>query len=121
MNRSTLFEILSALVFCVVAVLIINPAHFWMPSMAHTTMLAIAAAAFGAFVVFVLKERAADEREERHRALAGHIAFLCGSAVLLIGIALQSESSTPDPWLLYALIAMVLGKVAARLWSEIYR
>jgi hypothetical protein len=83
-------------------------------------MLAIAAASFGAFIVFVLKERAEDEREDPHRALAGRIAFLSGCAVILVGIALQSEWGTPDPWLLYALIAMVLGKVLARLWSSIY-
>ena len=79
-------EIFSALVFCAIAVLLLNPMDFWMPSMAHMTVLAVGAAAFGAFAIFVLRERAEDERDEVHRALAGRAAFLAGSGVLILGI-----------------------------------
>ena len=120
MTKDTFAEIVCAIIFCGMAVLLINPMHVWMPSMAHVTMLAIGAAAFGAFVLIVLRERGGDERDEAHRAAAGRAAFLLGSAVLLIGIASQS-SGRIDPWLAYALIAMVVGKIGTRLWTARYR
>lgn len=121
MTKATFAEIVIALVFCVVAILLLNPMHFWMPSMAHMTMLGILAVAFAALLVFVLRERGGDEREDAHRALAGRVAFLAGSLVLIVGIALESLRGEPDRYLLLALLAMVIGKVGTRLWSELYQ
>lgn len=121
MTRDTIPEILSALAFCAIAVLLLNPLDFWMPSMAHMTVLAVGAAAFGAFAIFVLRERAGDERDEAHRALAGRAAFLAGSGVLILAIALQSMTYEVDSWLVWALIAMVLAKIGVRIWSTLYR
>ena len=121
MTRETLPELVSAIVFCALAVLLINPTGLWMPSMAHMTMLTLAAVAFGALVLFVLRESAQDERDETHRSIAGRVAFLSGSAVLIIGIAVQNTSHHIDPWLVGALIAMVIGKVGTRIWSTLYR
>ncbi len=121
MTKETMPELISAAVFCVLAVLLLNPTDFWMPSMAHMTMLGLAAVAFGTFVIFVLRERATDEREVEHRSAAGHAAFLTGSVVLLLGIAIQSIADRIDGWLVGALIAMVLAKVIARVWSTLYR
>src|SRR3990167_11474547 len=94
MTKEMMFEVGSAVVFCALAVLLINPTSFWMPTMAHTTVLTLAAVAFGALVIFVLREHARDERDEEHRSAAGHAAFLAGSAVLIIGIAVQDRKST---------------------------
>ena len=120
MTKDILPEIVSAVVFCAIAIAIINPMNLWMPSMAHMTMLALGAVAFGAFAIFAVREVAGDERDDAHRAFSGRMAFLAGSAVLLLGIALQSKGHV-DPWLVYALIAMVVGKTAARMWSRLYR
>src|SRR3989344_3491740 len=111
MTKDMMPEILSALALCAIAVLLLNPMDFWMPSMAHMTVLAAGAAAFGAFAVFVLRERVQDEREEVQRAFAGRVAFLAGSAVLISGIALQSMTYEVDPWLVGALIVMAVAKV----------
>jgi hypothetical protein len=121
MNKDTMPELVSAIVFCVLALFLLNPAGLWMPTMAHMTMLALTAAAFAAFIVFVLRERVTDERDEIHRSAAGRAAFLSGSAVLIIGIAVQSATHQIDSWLVIALIAMVIAKVGARIWSTLYR
>ncbi len=121
MTRDIMPELLSALILCVVAIALLNPLELWMPTMAHMTMLGVALAAFGSFVVFVLREKASDEREDAHRAAAGRAAFLAGSAVLIVGIAIQSVADALDPWLVAALVAMVIAKVAARIWSTNYR
>lgn len=121
MSKNAWFEVTSAIVFCAIAIALFNPMHLWMPSMTVNVMLAVLVAAFGAFVVFVLREQASDEREEAHRSLAGRAAFLAGASVLVLGIALQSLSHVVDPWLVAALLAMVIAKVAAHVWSDRYR
>src|SRR3989338_10042297 len=110
MTKDTIPEILSALIFCAIAVLLLNPMDFWMPTMTHMTILAAGAAAFGAFAIFVLRERAVDERDDAHRSAAGRAAFLTASAVLILGIATQSMEHAVDYWLVWALITMVLAK-----------
>ena len=121
MTRDTLPELISALVFSALAVLLINPLDLWMPSMAHTTLLACAVIAFGIIILFFLRERVQDERDEAHRSVAGRAAFLAGSAVLIVGIIVQNGSHQIDTWLVGALIAMVLAKVTARVWTTWYR
>jgi cell division protein FtsW (lipid II flippase) len=121
MRSNFTLEILGATVLFVAAVLLVNPFHIWMPEMVHMTMLAVLVAAVGALAVFVVRERATDERDDAHRAFAGRAAFLAGSAVLLLGIVMQTFAHTLDPWLVIALLAMVLAKVATRLWSNWYR
>ena len=73
---------------------------------------------FGLFASFVLKERAGDEREGQHRTLAGRNAFLAGSFIILLGIAFQSYIHTVDPWLVGALVVMIVVKIGTRQWSD---
>ncbi|OGG63071.1 hypothetical protein A3C21_01320 [Candidatus Kaiserbacteria bacterium RIFCSPHIGHO2_02_FULL_59_21] len=120
MARGSLPEIISATAFAAVAALLLNPFGFWMPTMAHMAMLAAAVAAFGAFAVFVLRERAVDERDAAHRSAAGRTAFLAGSATLLVGIIAEGLQSAIDPWLVVALLAMIVAKVSARVYGDRY-
>src|SRR3989344_88728 len=113
MKSNSLAEMGSLAAFALIAFFLVNPFHVWMPSEAHMALLAAAVATFGAFAVFVLREHAGDEREDRHRSFAGRVAFLSGSAVLLLGIVLQSIAHTLDPWLVTALLVMLLGKTLA--------
>lgn len=100
------------------AVLLLNPFHFWMPDMMVMGMLAVVLALFGVFASFVLRESVVDERESQHRTLAGRNAFLAGSGVLTLGVVVQGYTHTVDPWLVVALIAMIVVKIATRVWSD---
>jgi len=121
MNTNVLAQLISALLLAVAAFFLANPYGFWMPEMTHMVVLAVAVAIFGAFSVFVLMERAGDERENEHRHSAGRAAFLAGGAVLIIGIIIQTLSHTLDPWLVWALLAMVAAKSIARVYSAYNR
>ncbi|HUO50015.1 MAG TPA: hypothetical protein VMU25_00355 [Candidatus Paceibacterota bacterium] len=121
MIKEMVLQLAAATVFCVIAILLLNPMHFWMPTSAHMTILAIGAVAFGAFATLVVRERALDERDEVHRSRAGRAAFLIGSFLLVVGIAVESISHEVDPWLVIVLLGMVIAKVGARLWSAQYR
>ena len=113
-------EGIASFVLVVFLALIINPFHVWMPMPVHLMVLGAAVAAFGAVAVFILRENASDEREAAHRSLAGRVAFLAGSGALVVGIALQSFQHAVDPWLVGVLIVMIVGKLAARAYSDRY-
>jgi hypothetical protein len=114
-------QFISAILVCVGAFFLINPTDIWMPDMAHMTVLGITVAAFGALSLFVIHESSIDERDDAHRSFSGRVAFLAGSFVLVIAIAAQTLSHSLDGWLVVALVAMVLAKLGARVWSDRYR
>ncbi len=102
----------------IVAILLVNPFHFWMPDMMVMAMLAIILALFGIFASFVLRETGGDERDSAHRSLAGRNAFLAGSAALVLGIIIQGYHHMVDVWLVIALVVMVTAKIVTRWWAD---
>ncbi|HEY6020253.1 MAG TPA: hypothetical protein VIY48_10225 [Candidatus Paceibacterota bacterium] len=116
--KNKYLELVLAVVLVVLAVVLANPFGWWMPSMLVMLLLALAVVVGSVWGVFVMRERAADERDEAHRALAGRVAFLTGGAVLLVGIVIEELAHALDPWLVGALVAMIVAKYAARVWSE---
>jgi hypothetical protein len=100
------------------AILLLNPFHFWMPDMMVVAMLAATLGLFGVFASFILRESMVDERDAQHRTLAGRNAFLAGSGLLTLGIVIQGYTHTVDPWLVITLIVMVVVKIGTRIWSD---
>ena len=107
-----------SLVLVVLTVLLLNPFHFWMPNMIHMVMLALTLVIFALFAIFILREKVQDERDAVHRMLSGRVAFLTGSTVLTVGIVVQSLQDSVDVWLVIVLVAMVLSKLATRMYSD---
>ncbi|MEI8223812.1 MAG: hypothetical protein WCG20_01675 [bacterium] len=101
-----------------IAILLVNPFHFWMPDMMVMAMLAVILALFGIFTSFVLRETEGDERDGIHRSLAGRNAFLAGSAALVLGIIIQGYYHKVDAWLVVALVVMVTAKIVTRWWAD---
>ena len=118
MIKNLTLQLVCALVLLALAFALVNPMDLWMPDSAHMLVLAAAVVVAGAFGMFVLAERTGDEREESHKMLAGRAAFFAGGIVLLLGIVVQSLAHVLDAWLVYALVAMVFAKIAARMYSE---
>lgn len=118
MTKNDLKQTATAGVLILLLVLILNPFHFWMPTMAHMMLLGAAIGVFGLFASFMLREDAGDEREGIHRMLAGRAAFLTGSALLILGIMYQSYSHELDMWLVIVLVGMLLVKVGTRFYSD---
>lgn len=111
-------EIAVSLMLVVLTILLLNPFHFWMPDMMVMVMLVLTFVVFALLAIFVLREKAQDEREVAHRMLSGRIAFLTGSALLTIGIIVQGLQHTIDAWLVVSLVAMVLSKIVARMYGD---
>ena len=118
MTKHTYIQLISAAAVLVLSLLLLNPFHLWMPDMAQIAVLGCLLVAFAVLSVFLLQESARDEREATHRMLAGRVAFFTGSLILVIGIAVEGMHGTPNLWLVFSLAGMILGKVAARFYSD---
>ncbi|PIT86743.1 MAG: hypothetical protein COU33_01435 [Candidatus Magasanikbacteria bacterium CG10_big_fil_rev_8_21_14_0_10_43_6] len=110
-HNTTIHSVLALFILGLLAA-IINPGMFWMPSMVHMSMTIILLVLVALFGVFVWNEQSRDEREELHKHMVGRVAYLVGTAVLVVGIVAQHMSHIPtDPWLVLALGAMILTKL----------
>lgn len=118
MNKRNIIEILFAGILIILAVLILNPFNFWMPGMVHLVILACVVAVSGALAGLFYRESANDERESSHRMLADRVGFLLGASVLVVGIVYEGLSDAVDPWLVVALVVMVVAKILTRLYSD---
>ena len=111
-------ETVVTIALIVIAILLLNPFHFWMPDMMVICLLAVTLGLFGIFASFILRESTVDERDAQHRTLAGRNAFLAGSGVLTMGIVIQGYTHNVDPWLVIAFIVMIVVKIGTRIWSD---
>lgn len=116
--KNNLLEALITMCLVALAILLLNPFHFWMPDMMVMVMLAVTLGLFGIFASFILRERMADERDGQHRTLAGRNAFLAGSGMLTLAIVVQGYNHSVDPWLVIVLITMIVVKIMTRVWSD---
>lgn len=109
--------VVSLLLLCVLGSFLTSK-QLRMPMNVQTLLVIGLIMLFLIFAGLLWKERARDEREELHRERAGRLSFLVGLAVLVVAVVIQSFQYEIDPWLIYAIIAMLLSKIVARLYSQ---
>ncbi len=120
MKITTLFnEITISLIFVGLAILFLDPFMIVMPQTIIYFLLIVMTVLFTLFAGFIWKEHARDERDELHKMIAARMGYLLGAGVLVLGLISQSLFSHPDPWLIIALVAMVLGKLMGRHYSRL--
>lgn len=113
MKNNSTAEAFVSIIIVVLTLALADVFKFWMPDAVHMMVLAMLIASFALFTVFIWHEKPRDEREAHNRGRAGRVGFLSGSAVLTVGIVIQSYYHILDIWLVVALVAMVLSKLAA--------
>ncbi len=111
MKNNLLQEIVVSIVLIVLLVLFLNPFEFWMPPILLMMMVLGFVVVFSVFASFIWRENARDEREGLHKMMAGRIAFLAGTAILVIAIIVQSFRHELDFWLVLTLGIMILAKI----------
>ena len=112
-------EIFATVAIVIFAFLTLNPLGILMSSLFQMTAYGLLLVAVVVFAGLVIKEKTLDEREEKNRAIAGRAGYLMGLIILIIGVSVQTLSHTPlDPWIIGALVVMVLGKVFTRAYYE---
>lgn len=118
MKNKFIKEIIISLILIVLLVLSLNPYNIFMPNMMQMLIICIALVFFSIFTGLILKEKAEDEREEKHRGIAGRAGFLGGASVLIIAIVIETFQHTVDAWLVVALVFMILVKMGFRIYYE---
>ena len=118
MKNNFLQEVSVSLVLIILLVLLLNPFNFWMPTSVLMAMLVWLIVIFALFASFVWKEFAKDERELLHRMIAGRVAYLVGTGTLVLAIIVQCFSHNLDPWLVFALVLMILAKIFGIIYSR---
>ncbi len=111
-------EIVLAIILLVLLLSVLDPAHWFMPSMLEMIILIILVLVFSVFASFIWREHKGDERDLLHRLLAGHLAFLFGMGVLLLGIVIQSVQHNLDQWLVVTLGIMILAKIFGLIYGQ---
>ena len=118
MSNNLIAEVVLSVLIVGLAIFSWNPFDVFMPDATAMAIACVLLIVFAVFAAFVWRERAVDEREAAHQAAAGRAAFLAGAAALTVGVVFQSFAHNVDPWLVGALVAMVLAKIGARIWHE---
>ena len=118
MKNNLLQEIIVSLVLIILLVLFLNPFEFWMPPILLMMMVLGLVVIFSLFASFIWRENAKDERESLHKMMAGRIAFLAGTATLVIAVIVQSFKHELDVWLVVTLGVTILAKIVGFIYSR---
>ena len=118
MKDNFLQEISVSIVLIILLILFLNPFEFWMPPVLLMMMMLGLVVVFALFASFIWRENSRDEREGLHKMMAGRIAFLAGTASLVIGIIVQSLRHELDFWLVFTLGIMILAKIVGLIYGR---
>ena len=113
-----IIETISALTILGIAILFLNPSNLSMPDNVVSMLIIGFIVSFLTFAAFIFRESSSDERETLHILKAGRISYLTGVAALIVGIIIQTLSHEIDPWIVFALCAMVFSKLISRIYSH---
>lgn len=118
MKNKFITEVSISTVLIILLVMLLDPFMILMPSAAQMTTLVFALVIFVSFATFVWREKPKDEREQLHQQIASRFAYLSGAGVLIVAIVFQTINHSLDPWIVIALIVMILAKIIGSLYAS---
>ncbi len=118
MKNKFLTEISISTILIVLLIFLLDPFKILMTTPVQMMTIAAVLIIFISFCAFVWKEKSKDEREQLHKQIASRFAYLSGASVLIIAIVIQSINHSIDPWIVIALIVMILAKIAGSLYAN---
>ena len=118
-GRGFISELVIAFLVIALSVLLFNPFGWWMSNQTLMTANVALVVIFVVFATLVWRERAHDEREHLHRQLSSRVAYVAGTAVLVIGVVAEAFEHRVDLWLVVTLCVMVLAKIGGLIYSQI--
>jgi len=121
MRERIVNEVVVAVSFALLLLLMTNPWYFWMPDTLVYASVAILFVLAGIFAGVAFRGAPQDEREEAHLFFASRVAYFSGVIVLLLGVSYQAVTSAVDPWLASVLAVMVIGRALGHAWAKRYK
>ncbi len=119
MKNKFLGEIIISIALIGLLAFFIDPMNLLMPSQMHPFMIPSLVILFIIFAALLWKEKPGDEREQLHKFIAARFAYFAGVFVLVIGIVLQNENHSVDPFLIIAVSVMLLAKIIGLIYGKI--
>lgn len=114
-------ELLAGILLLALAFLLVNPFDLLMLDYFAMMTLGALLVVYAVFVGMVWRESARDEREATHQGLVGRVAYLIGSAIIVLGIVTEIVvMHEVNFWLVAALSGMVGAKIVASLYYRNY-
>lgn len=118
MKNKFLTEISISTTLIVLLILLLDPFKILMTTQVQMMMIMLILIIFISFCVFVWREKSRDEREQFHKHIASRFAYLSGAVALIIAIVAQGINHTLDPWIVIALIVMIIAKIVGSLYAS---
>ena len=112
-------EIAISVVLIIILISFLQVSQLTMPMSVEFSLIVFLIILFLAYTTTIWKELPRDEREEQHQLKAGRTSFLIGAGVLTMGAIYQLSQHEVDPWLIAALIIMILTKVFTRIYYQL--
>lgn len=111
-------EIILSTIALILLALFLNVFDLVMPPSTLHMLVVVALVIFGIITLLFWRENPRDEREGYHRMFAARISLILGSGVLIAGIILGLFQHSLDPFLIYALGVIILGKLLGMLYIK---
>lgn len=112
-------NIVASLALVIALVFLANPLDFWMPTEFQYVVAGAVAVIASVFVGLVYRDEGRDEREVELRGRAARYGYLAGIAVLVASVVVELVAGWhPSVWVLAALAAMILTRLAVRAKDE---
>ncbi|MDH5533895.1 MAG: hypothetical protein OEX81_05740 [Candidatus Pacebacteria bacterium] len=112
-------EISISVVLIIILISFLQVSQLIMPMSVEFSLIVFLIILFLAYTTTIWKEIPRDEREEQHQLKAGRMSFLIGAGILTMGAIYQLSQHEVDPWLISALIIMILVKVISRIYYQL--
>jgi len=103
-----------SILIIILALMLLDPFMVLMPGSMPMFVILLLVVLFAAYSIFIYREKARDERELINRMAAARTAWLIGAGATLAGIVYEGLTRhMVDKWLIFALVATVIGKLLA--------
>jgi hypothetical protein len=115
-NTSSRVSLFLSVIIIASTLALTDPFMVFMPEGIIVPLLVFVLSATCLWVGFIVTEVTEDEREESHRSYSAHVGYSIGVLLLALTLVYQGLHHTLSSAIPAILVAMVLGKVLARLW-----
>lgn len=112
------FDIALILILGIVVLVAILPDSALMPSSLQMIVIGLTIAFISAFLVLFWREKPGDEREALNQATASRLAYIAGSAVLILSLIIETLDHSLSPAIPIAILAMIATKVFAQKYLD---
>jgi hypothetical protein len=105
----------------VLLILLIDPFNMIMKMMLSGIIVFILSVLYVTKFIVIWREKPQDERDLDHRFYSSWISYYTVSALLFVGVLVESLTGHIDIWMIIALTGLFISKLGSLIYLEIYK